>query len=178
MKDHHHRCSLSLVVRLTWVPQAHLYFVSVALLLEWYLTGLRFSFLIYNIGIFLFSLFFIINKIKTWTSKEAIYPKDSFLRQFPKQYMEQQPKSWFFWSLSWNCRPDYTGFKKSWSPPAGIAQWVEHGPMNQRVTSLIPSQGTCLGCSQVPSRGHARGNHTLTFLFLSFSLPSPLSKNK
>ena len=31
---------------------------------------------------------------------------------------------------------------------------------------------------QVPSRGCVRGNHTLMFLSLSFSLPSPLSKNK
>ena len=31
---------------------------------------------------------------------------------------------------------------------------------------------------QVPSRGHTRGNHTLMFLSLSFSLSSPLSKNK
>ena len=31
---------------------------------------------------------------------------------------------------------------------------------------------------QVPSRGYVRGNHTLMFLSLSFSLPSPLSKNK
>ena len=31
---------------------------------------------------------------------------------------------------------------------------------------------------QVPSRGRVRGNHTLTFLSLSFSFPSPLSKNK
>ena len=28
----------------------------------------------------------------------------------------------------------------------------------------------------VSSRGHARGTHTLMFLFLSFSLPSSLSK--
>ena len=31
---------------------------------------------------------------------------------------------------------------------------------------------------QVPSGGLVRGNHTLMFLSLSFSLPSPLSKNK
>ena len=31
---------------------------------------------------------------------------------------------------------------------------------------------------QVPSRGRARGNHTLMFLSLSFSLPSPVSKTK
>ena len=27
----------------------------------------------------------------------------------------------------------------------GMAQWIEHQPANQRVTGLIPSQGTCLG---------------------------------
>ena len=31
---------------------------------------------------------------------------------------------------------------------------------------------------QVSSQGHVRGNHTLMFLSLSFSLPSSLSKNK
>ena len=31
---------------------------------------------------------------------------------------------------------------------------------------------------QVPSGGHVRGNRTLMFLSLSFSLPSSLSKNK
>ena len=61
---------------------------------------------------------------------------------------------------------------------AGVSQWIEHRPVNQRVTGWIPSQGTCLGCSQVSSKGHLRGNHTLVFLSLSFSLPSPLSKNK
>ena len=30
---------------------------------------------------------------------------------------------------------------------------------------------------QVPSRGHVKGNHTMMFLPLSFSLLSPLSKN-
>ena len=29
---------------------------------------------------------------------------------------------------------------------AGVAQWIEYRPMNQRVSGLIPSQGTCLGC--------------------------------
>ena len=29
---------------------------------------------------------------------------------------------------------------------AGVAQWIEHQPVNQKVTSLIPGQGTCLGC--------------------------------
>ena len=29
---------------------------------------------------------------------------------------------------------------------AGVAPWIERGPANQRVTGVIPSQGTCLGC--------------------------------
>ena len=29
---------------------------------------------------------------------------------------------------------------------AGVAQWIESWPVNQRVTGSIPSQGTCLGC--------------------------------
>ena len=33
---------------------------------------------------------------------------------------------------------------------AGVAQWIEHWPANQRVTGLIPSQGTCLGCRPGP----------------------------
>ena len=33
---------------------------------------------------------------------------------------------------------------------AGVAKWTEHGPMNQRVSGLIPSQGTCLGCGSGP----------------------------
>ena len=33
---------------------------------------------------------------------------------------------------------------------AGVAQWIEHQSANQRVTSPIPSQGTCLGCGPGP----------------------------
>ena len=29
---------------------------------------------------------------------------------------------------------------------AGVAQWIERQPANHRVTGLIPSQGTSLGC--------------------------------
>ena len=57
---------------------------------------------------------------------------------------------------------------------AGVAQWIECQPVNQRVAGLIPSQGTCLRVGQVPSGGRKRGSHTLMFL----SLPYPLSKNK
>ena len=33
---------------------------------------------------------------------------------------------------------------------AGMAQWIECRPANQRVASLIPSQGTCLGYGPGP----------------------------
>ena len=35
---------------------------------------------------------------------------------------------------------------------AGVAQWIERQPTNQRVTGLIPSQGTCVGCGSGPGR--------------------------
>ena len=61
---------------------------------------------------------------------------------------------------------------------AGVAQWIECRPENQRVAGSIPSQGTCLGY-HVPGRGHVRGNHTLMFLSLpSSSLPHSLKINK
>ena len=40
--------------------------------------------------------------------------------------------------------------KKNKSALAGVAQWTERWPVNQRVTGLIPSQGTCLGCRPCP----------------------------
>ena len=36
---------------------------------------------------------------------------------------------------------------------AGVAQWIDCWTANQRVSSSIPSQGTCLGCGPGPCRG-------------------------
>ena len=33
---------------------------------------------------------------------------------------------------------------------AGVVQWIEHRPANQRVASSIPNQGTSLGCRPGP----------------------------
>ena len=33
---------------------------------------------------------------------------------------------------------------------AGLAQWIEHWPENQKVAGSIPSQGTCLRCEPGP----------------------------
>ena len=60
---------------------------------------------------------------------------------------------------------------------AGVAQWTERQPANQSLVQF-PVRTHAWVVGQVPSWGHARGNHTLMFLSLSFSLPSPLSKNK
>ena len=62
-------------------------------------------------------------------------------------------------------------------PPAlaGVAQWIECWTANQRVSSSIPIRAHARVAGQVPSEGaRARGNCTLVFLSLSFSLPSCL----
>ena len=40
---------------------------------------------------------------------------------------------------------------------AGVAQWIQHWPAHQKVTSSIPDWDTCLGCGPGPQLG-ARGN--------------------
>ena len=49
-------------------------------------------------------------------------------------------------------------------------------PANQKVIGLIPSQGTCLCCRPGPNWICVR--QPINVPLLSFSLPSPLSKNK
>ena len=36
---------------------------------------------------------------------------------------------------------------------AGVAQWIERQPVNQKVLGLIPSQGRFLGCGPGPQLG-------------------------
>ena len=60
----------------------------------------------------------------------------------------------------------------------GVAQWVEHGPANERVAFLTPNLGYAHAwvLHQVPCRGCTRGNRTL--MFLSLSPPPSLKINK
>ena len=48
----------------------------------------------------------------------------------------------------------------------------------ERSLVQLPVRAHAWVAGLVPSWGRERGNHTLMFLSLSFSLPSPLSKNK
>ena len=43
--------------------------------------------------------------------------------------------------------------KKRLTALAGVAQWIEHQSVNQKVAGSIPSQGTCLGCGPGPQLG-------------------------
>ena len=69
---------------------------------------------------------------------------------------------------------------------AGVAQWIEHWPVNQKVTSLIPGQDTCLGCGPSPPSGACKRQQidvSLVHECLSPSFPSLLlsvkiNKNK
>ena len=44
-------------------------------------------------------------------------------------------------------------YKIKYTALAGVAQWIECWPANQRVAGLIPCQGTCLGCGPGPQLG-------------------------
>ena len=62
---------------------------------------------------------------------------------------------------------------------ADVAQWIEHGPANQRVAGSIPSQGACLGCGPGPQWGaHERQPPIDVSLPLSLSLSLSLKINK
>ena len=55
---------------------------------------------------------------------------------------------------------------------AGVAQWIECQPVNQRVIGSIPSQGTCLDCRPGPQFGiHEKQPHI--GVSIPFFLPLP-----
>ena len=56
--------------------------------------------------------------------------------------------------------------------------WIECWPWTKGSPVWFPVRAHAWAVGHVPSWGHVRDNHTLMFLSLSFSLPSPLSKNK
>ena len=77
------------------------------------------------------------------------------------------------------CASMSPGNQREWTGAlAGVAQWIEHGSVNQRSPVRFPVRAHAWVAGHVPIRGRVRGNPTLMFLSLSFSFPSPLSKNK
>ena len=71
-------------------------------------------------------------------------------------------------------RPYPTLIEQYLSAPAGVAQWTECRPVNQRVTSLIPSQGTCLGCGPGHQEGAFERQPHIDASLLLFLPPFPL----
>ena len=61
---------------------------------------------------------------------------------------------------------------------SAITQWMKCQPVNQRVAVQFPVRARAWFAIQVPSKGHARGKHTLMFVLLSFSLPTHSLKIK
>ena len=61
---------------------------------------------------------------------------------------------------------------------AGVAQWIERGLQIKGLLVQFPVRARAWVSGQFPSWGCVRGNRTLMLLSLSFSFPSPLSKNK
>ena len=61
---------------------------------------------------------------------------------------------------------------------AGVAPWIERRLRTTGSPVRFPIGAHAWVAGLVPSGGHVKGNHTLIFLSLSFSFPSPLSKNK
>ena len=61
---------------------------------------------------------------------------------------------------------------------AGVAQWIKRGLRTKGSPVQFPVRAHAWAAGQVPNEGHVRGNHTLMFLSLSFSLLLSLKINK
>ena len=59
---------------------------------------------------------------------------------------------------------------------AGVAQWIEHWPANQRVAGSIPSQGTCLACGPGPQCGVCESQPHIDVFLPLFLPPFPSLK--
>ena len=111
--------------------------------------------------------------------------KSQSVTQFPANILLQAvvlffsfPFLFFFFeplkylAVQWNTK------KSLKSSLDGVAQWIECRLQTKGSLVQFPVRAHAWVVGQVPSRGHVRGNHTLIFLSLPFSLPSPFSKNK
>ena len=60
---------------------------------------------------------------------------------------------------------------------AGVAQWMEHQPVSQKVTGSVPHQGTCVGFGPGPQLGLYKRQPIGFSPSLSLSLPLSLKIN-
>ena len=67
------------------------------------------------------------------------------------------------WNTAWSCEELILAL-------AGVAQWIECWPVNQKVVDLIPSQGTSLGCGPGPQQ-EVHEKQTYIDIFLPLFLP-------
>ena len=67
-------------------------------------------------------------------------------------------------------------YEKEFTALAGVLSGLRAGLWSKWSPVWFPVRAHAWVAGQVPRRGHGRGNHTLMFLSISFSLPSPLSK--
>ena len=65
---------------------------------------------------------------------------------------------------------------KNISALAGVAQWIECWPANQRVAGSICIYGTCLGCRPGPQLGAYKRQAHIDISLLLFLLPFPSPK--
>ena len=74
------------------------------------------------------------------------------------------------------CSSQFTETQNLISALAGAAQGIEHWPANQGVASLIPSQGTCLGCRLGPQWGARERQPRINVSLPLFPSPFPSLK--
>ena len=92
-----------------------------------------------------------------------------------------QRRSWpsaFVCSIPGGSTEIFQGLTEGCLAPAGVAPWIEHQPANPWVTGSIPCWDTCLGCGPRPQQGALERQPHTDVSPLSFSISSPLSKNK
>ena len=73
---------------------------------------------------------------------------------------------------------NYSQTKSSLKPWLEWLSGLSTGLQSKGSLVRFPVRAHAWVVGQIPSREHMRGNHTLMFLSLSFSLPSPLKVNK
>ena len=68
---------------------------------------------------------------------------------------------------------DYISVRNKPLALAHVALWIEHRLVNQKATSSIPSQGTCLGCGSGPRWGMREKQPHIDVSLPLFLLPFP-----